>query len=111
MTVAELINGLQSYLSKEGAGNFKSYVECDIDCTIDSVYYRCGEVILQSNETDNGNWSLIAPYILHCLKFFKKDLTVCVQVSDEDLDWQYYDVLGGCADDSEKFTLYCTERD
>ena len=57
------------------------------DVTIDCVYFRNGEVVLQSNETDNGNWSLIIPYVIHCLRLFNPNTEVCVQVSDVDLDW------------------------
>lgn len=74
--------------------------------TIDSIYYRCGEVVLQSNETDNGDCSLIAPYVLHCLKFFKKNLEVCVQVSDENLDYSKNCYI----EDGSRFIIYCSSR-
>lgn len=96
MTVGELRSALKFFWAEDRERHYLSHVYIndgeDIDnFTIDSVYYRCGEVVLQSNETDNGNWCLIAPYVLHCLKFFDRDLEVCIQVSDEDLDWEYFD--------------------
>ena len=66
--------------------------------------------MLQSNETDNGNWDLIAPYVLHCLKFFKQDLEVCVQVSDEELDYSYYSTENCYIEDGERFVISCRER-
>lgn len=114
MTVGELISALEDFLSEDYRGRYLHNVFIndgyDIYCAIDSVYYRCGEVVLQSNETDNGNWNLIALYVLHCLKFFKRDMDVCIQVSDEDLDWEYFDTNSYYIDDSGDFVISCSSR-
>ena len=67
MTVGELIFELESFLSEDRKNRYKHHVFINdgydiCDYTINSVYYRNREVVLQSNETDNGNWDLIAPY-------------------------------------------------
>lgn len=114
MTVGELIEHLDEYLSWDRKGRYQDRLHVSdgyyLDHTIDCVYYRKGEVVLQSNETDNGNWDLIIPYIIHCLKFFKRDLEVIVMESDDDLDYAYYDIKGFHLagekwDDDNKFTL------
>lgn len=115
MTVGELIYELESFLSEDRKRRYKQRVFINdgydiYDYSINSVYYRNGEVVLQSNETDNGNWDLIAPYVLHCLKFFKKDLTVCIQVSDEDLDYEYFDTIKCDVEGFEKFVIACESR-
>ena len=115
MTVGELIFELESFLSEDRKNRYKHHVFINdgydiCDYTINSVYYRNREVVLQSNETDNGNWDLIAPYVLHCLKFFKKDLTVCIQVSDEDLDYEYFDTIKGYVEGCERFVIACESR-
>lgn len=115
MTVGELISALEAFLSENRKRRYLHHVfindTYEIDnYTIDSVYYRCGEVVLQSNETDNGDWCLIAPYVLHCLKFFKKDMEVCIQVSDKDLDWEYYDTDSFYIEDGERFVIACSSR-
>ena len=115
MTVGELIFALESFLSEDRKGRYLNHVFIndgyDIDnYTIDSVYFRCGEVVLQSNETDNGDWCLIVPYVLHCLKFFRKDMEVCIQVSDEDLDWEYYDTNSSYIEDGNRFVISCSSR-
>jgi hypothetical protein len=115
MNVGELIDAIEIFLKEDRRGRALSRIYIndgyDIDdYTIDSVYYRCGEVVLQSNETDNGNWALIAPYVLHCLKFFKRSTNVCIQVSDEDLDWEYYDTCGCYINDNNQFVISCQCR-
>ena len=115
MTVGELIFELESCLSEDRKNRYKHHVFINdgydiCDYTINSVYYRNREVVLQSNETDNGNWDLIAPYVLHCLKFFKKDLTVCIQVSDEDLDYEYFDTIKCYVEGFERFVIACESR-
>ena len=115
MTVGELIFELESFLSEDRKNRYKHHVFINdgydiCDYTINSVYYRNREVVLQSNETDNGNWDLIAPYVLHWLKFFKKDLTVCIQVSDEDLDYEYFDTIKCYVEGFERFVIACESR-
>ncbi len=115
MKVGELIYALDNFLKADPKGRHYHHVFIndgyDIDnYTIDSVYYRCGEVVLQSNETDNGDWCLIVPYVLHCLKFFNKNLEVCIQVSDEDLDWEYYDTNNCYIEDGHRFVISCSSR-
>ena len=115
MTVGELIFELESFLSEDRKNRYKHHVFINdgydiCDYTINPVYYRNREVVLQSNETDNGNWDLIAPYVLHCLKFFKKDLTVCIQVSDEDLDYEYFDTIKCYVEGFERFVIACESR-
>lgn len=115
MTVGKIINNLNSYLYANKSGRYynKLYLsdgnELE-DATVDSVYYRSGEIVLQSNETDNGDWSLIIPYIIHCLKFFQKDLEVCVQVSDEDLDYEYFDADYTYVDSDGDVQISCSSR-
>ena len=66
MTVGDLIKAIENFLVEDKKGRYLNHVfindgyEID-NYTIDSVYYRCGEVVLQSNETDNGDWCLIVP--------------------------------------------------
>lgn len=118
MKVGELISALKNYLDEDPEERYLQRLHTENDCSIDCVYYRCGEVVLQSNETDNGNWSLIIPYVIHCLKFFNYNMDVCVQVSDEDLDYAYYDISGYDIIDSYddnynkycRFVLYTSER-
>lgn len=112
MTVGELIRHLEEYLHEDKKGRYyhrlrahsSSYYDDVDEDTIDCVYFRCGEVVLQSNETDNGNWSLIIPYIIHCLKFFDWDTTVVFCDSDEDLDYEYYDITDFYVLDEEEGT-------
>ena len=98
MTVGELISHLEEYLKEDKQGRYyhtlhaSNLYENYSDYGIDNVYYRAGEVVLQSNETDNGNWNLIIPYIIHCLKFFNRNITVTFCESDEDLDYEYFDI-------------------
>lgn len=116
MTVSELISSLEDYLYEDKKGRYHNYLYISdednyTDITIDSVYYRCGEVVLQSNETDTPRWSLIIPYIIHCLKFFNGNTEVCVQVSDEDLDWEYLDTIDTYTDGDGDFTISCSCRE
>ena len=63
--------------------------------TIDSIYSRNGEVVLQSNEIeDTLEYSLRAGYILHCLEWFDEDMEVCLMECDEDNDYTFYDIDG-----------------
>ncbi len=115
MTVGDLIKAIENFLEEDKKGRYLNHVfindgyEID-NYTIDNVYYRCGEVVLQSNETDNGDWCLIAPYVLHCLKFFKRNLEVCVQVNDEDLDYYYYNTENCYIEDGNRFVISCSSR-
>lgn len=115
MTVQQLITTLQNYLDNDKQGRYlnRLYITdgYNYECSsIDCVYYRNGEVVLQSNETDNGNWALIIPYIIHCLKFFNKNMDVCVQVSDEDLDYDYLEPIRTTIDDDDDIFLLCNSR-
>lgn len=114
MNVGQLIEEIEHYLNNNDGVYYNNMYVSDEDTmdgfTIDSVYYRCGEVVLQSNETDTGDWSLILPYILHCLRFFNRNLEVCVQYSDEDLDWMYYSTDYTYVDDDGDFHIWCYER-
>lgn len=116
MIVRDLIRELEDYLHEDTKGRYynKLYISDGYeyeDVTIDCVYYRNGEVVLQSNETDNRNWSLIIPYIIHCLRFFNPNTEVCIQVSDEDLDWEYLDTDYTYVDDDDDFQISCSSRD
>lgn len=63
--------------------------------TIDCVYYRNDEVVLQSNEIeDSQEFSPTIAYIQHCLDWFDYDDDVCVMYCDEDNDFSFYDITG-----------------
>ena len=105
MKVGELITALENYLYENKKERYLQRLYYDWNATIDCVYYRKGGVILQSNETDSGNWSLIIPYIIHCLKFFDEDLNVQVSYVDEDLDWTLYDINDYCITEDGRFVM------
>lgn len=110
MKVGELITVLENYLNENKKERYLQRLYYDWDATIDCVYYRKGEVILQSNETDNGKWSLIIPYVIHCLKFFDRSLDVFVSYVDEDLDWDLYYIDGYYITEDGRFVIETSLR-
>ena len=108
MKVGELISALENYLYEDRKERYLQRLYYDGgDGTIDCVYYRRGEVILQSNETDGGNWSLIVPYVIHCLKFFDENKKVRVSYVDEGLDWELYDIVEYYITEDGRFVMRC----
>ena len=105
MKVGELISALENYLYENKKERYLQRLYYNWDATIDCVYYRMGEVVLQSNETDGGNWSLIIPCIIHCLKFFDEDMNVRVSYVDEDLDWELFDIVDYSITEDGRFVM------
>ena len=115
MTVEELTERLTTYLNEDKENRYYTnlYISDgeDIeDVAIDCVHYRAGEVLLRSNETDNGSWCLTIPYIIHCLKYFPNKMNVCVQVNDGILDYDYFDTDDTYIDEKDEFIIECSFR-
>lgn len=79
--------------------------------TIDCVYYREDEVVLQSNEIeDSQEYSPTIAYIRHCLDWFDDDDDVCVMYCDEDNDYDFYDIAGYHIDGDDDMILEVSRR-
>lgn len=121
MTVGELIEELEDFITEDNSRKHNNlyvcsscYSECydgeDIENhTIDAVYPRNGEVVLQSNESDD-EWSLRLNYIVHCLKFFNNDTEVVYMDCDDDNNYDFHDTEYCYIDDDDDFVIQCEER-
>lgn len=94
MQLSELVEILSNLDNNEGCLYISDVYDID-EATIDCVYFRNDEVVLQSNEIeDSQEFSPTIAYILHCLDWFDYDDDVCVMYCDEDNDYTFYDIEG-----------------
>lgn len=106
MQVSELAEILSNHDNDSGC----LYINNGYDfnsATIDCVYYREDEVVLQSNEIeDTQEYSPTIAYIQHCLNWFDSDDDVCVMICDEDNDYVFYDITDHYIDGDGDLFLY-----
>ena len=84
----------------------------DIDnCTVDAVYLRNGEAVLQSNEIeDTREYSLMVGYVQYCLAWFEEDAPACFMYCDEDNGFVFYDIVDYHVDDDGDLVLEVSLR-
>ncbi len=104
MTVKELIEIIDS---DEFTGDS---IYTDDEFSINSIYYRNGEVILQSNEIDS-ECELDVSFISHCLNYFDYDDEICFMICDEDNDFWFYDITSHYIDGEGDIRLNLSSRD
>ena len=83
------------------------------DCTVDVVYLRNGEAVLQSNEIEHGENHQYSPtlgYIRHCLAWFDDDTSACFMYCDNDNDYSFYDITGSYTDGDGDLVLEISSR-
>lgn len=81
------------------------------NCTVDSVYLRNGEAVLQSNEIEGTqDHSFTLGYLLHCLEWFSEDCPACFMHCDEDNDFGFYNIDDYHTDDDGDLVLEISGR-
>ena len=74
--------------------------------TVDAVYLRNGEAVLQSNEIeDTQEYSFTVGYVQYCLAWFEEDAPACFMYCDEDNDFVFYDIVDYHVDDDGDLVL------
>ena len=85
------------------------------DCTVDAIFPRNGEAVLQSNELDPSGvlhrHSITLSYIDHCLKWFDDEDHVCFMHCDEDNDCAFYDIVDYRRDEDDNLELVISMRE